>query len=303
VGRTFLCTVTCFDARGALDTAAQAALWERVASAGIGLYVAGSSPGEGYALRREEVAELLRLAVRVARGRVPVRAMGVEPHSAAQMQEFLALAADTGADAAQIYSLDMGHGGKPGERELERYLRGTIEASRLPVVLSSHLYAGYLLPPALVEELAKRHAQLVGINVTTPDVPYLSEIVERLRGRLEICVGGPMHAMTALAMGADGFLCTEAAFVPELCGAVVPHFEAGRFAECHAAYAQVIRWMRAASCVGGMSVRRTKAAMAVFGMAGTGIREPHAPLEPAEIERLRAELRRCGLLAGGPAAS
>jgi 4-hydroxy-tetrahydrodipicolinate synthase len=295
MARTFLCTVSCFDARGALDLAAQRRVWERAAAANVGLYVAGSSPGEGYALARDEVVMLLRLAVEVAAGRVPVRAMGVEPHSAAQMAEFLRLAATTGVDAAQIYSLDMGHGGRPSDDELESYLRSAIEASELPVVLSSHMYNGYLLPPALVEKLAAEYAQIAGINVTTHEVQYTSELVERLRGRLEICVGGPMHALTALALGADGYLCTEAAFVPELCRALAARWEHGDFAGAHAAYAELIRWMRASAAVKGMSVRRTKAMLALQGIGDAGVREPHAPVTSADLEALSASLARHGL--------
>jgi 4-hydroxy-tetrahydrodipicolinate synthase len=297
VGRAWLCSVTCFDAEGALDLAAQAALWERAAAAGVGIYVAGSSPGEGYALRPDEVVALLGLGVEIARGRVPVRAMGVEPRHAPQMQELLSLAKRGGADAAQIYSLDVGHGGRPTPQELERYLRRSLEASALPVALSSHAFIGYLLPLALVEQLAREYPHLVGINVTTPDIPYLSEAVDRLRGRLEICVGGPMHAVTALALGADGFLSTEAALVPARCAELVAAFERGDHATAFAAHAELMRWMRATSVVPGASVRRTKAAMAVLGLAGTGVREPHAPLEPAEIARLRDELARLGLAA------
>jgi len=297
VGRAWLCSVTCFDASGALDLAAQATLWERAARAGVGIYVAGSSPGEGYALRPDEVVALLGLGIEVARGRVPIRAMGVEPRHAPQMLELLALAKQGGADAAQIYSLDVGHGGKPTASELERYLRRSLEASAIPVALSSHAFIGYLLPVSLIEQLAREYPHLVGVNVTTPDIPYLSEVVDRLRGRLEICVGGPMHVVTALALGADGFLSTEAALVPARCAELVAAFARGDHAAGFAAHAELMRWMRATSVVPGASVRRTKAAMAVLGLAGTGVREPHAPLEITEIDALRTELRRLGLAA------
>jgi len=296
MSQAFLVTISCFDAEGALDLGMQRALWERCVAAGVGLYVGSASPGEGYSLDRDEVGALLRLAVEVGGGRVPVRSMGVEPRTGAHMRDLLALASDSGVDAAQVYSLDVGHGGRPTEGELERYLRESIESSRLPLVLSSHMSMGYLLPPALVEELAKDYEQLVGINVTTPEVPYLCEVVERVGDRLEICVGGPMHAITALALGGDGYLCTEAAFVPSLCAEVVRHWDAGKFPEAYAAYADVMKWMRATtSCVEGMSVRRTKAMLALQGLGHSGIRDPFSAIEPAEIETLRQELTRRGL--------
>jgi dihydrodipicolinate synthase/N-acetylneuraminate lyase len=47
---TFCCTVTLFDEKLAWDEAASRHHFARVADAGVGLYVGGSSPGEGYAM-------------------------------------------------------------------------------------------------------------------------------------------------------------------------------------------------------------------------------------------------------------
>ena len=75
----FFVTTTCFDAQGALDLGMQRAVWERTSAAGVGLYVGSASPGEGYALERDEVSALLRLAVEVGGGVVErdVRGQGL----------------------------------------------------------------------------------------------------------------------------------------------------------------------------------------------------------------------------------
>ena len=295
MSQAYFVSTTCMKEDGSLDLDAQRRLWEHVVSAGVGLYVGSASPGEGYALERDEVGALLRLAAEVGVGRVPVRAMGVEPRTGAEMRDLLTLAAESGAEASQIYSLDMGHGGRPTDRELEHYLRSSIEAAPIPVVLSAHMSMGYLLPPVLVEQLAKDYDQLQGINVSSPDILYLCEIVDRVGGRLEICVGGPMHAMTALALGAQGFLCTEAAFVPELCQRVVQCWDAGEHPAAHAAYAEVMRWLRHTSVIEGMSVRRTKAMLFLQGLEAYGLRDPHAALRQEEIDTLRETLGRKAL--------
>ncbi len=102
---TFCCSITPFAADGSLDERALRAHFARLSAAGVGVYVAGSSPGEGYALSRDEVRRCLEIAVAELRGRVPVRAMGVEPRSARDMVEHTALAAACGVDAVQILSL------------------------------------------------------------------------------------------------------------------------------------------------------------------------------------------------------
>ena len=88
---TFVCSITPFARDGSLDEAAARAHFRRMADAGIGVYAGGSSPGEQYALTPDEVERLLRAAVAECKGRVPVRAMGVEPRHARAMREFAAL--------------------------------------------------------------------------------------------------------------------------------------------------------------------------------------------------------------------
>jgi 4-hydroxy-tetrahydrodipicolinate synthase len=291
---TFCCTVTLFDEQLRWDEAASRAHFTRVADAGVGLYVGGSSPGEGYSMSAAEIERLLHVAVETAGGRVPVRAMGVEPRTAEEMCIFLKMAATTGVDACQIYSLDVGHGWKPGPRELERYFRAALESVSIPCIISSHSFMGYNVPVEMLERLAKDYDHLIGVNLTTPDILHLTEAVARLRPRLEIHVGGPMHAITALAMGANGYLSSEAAIAPKLCQDVISHFAARRLAEAHKAYHGVMALMLAVSTMPGASVRRVKAAMRLLGLGGTYPRGPYMPIEEAELTALAKELKAVG---------
>jgi 4-hydroxy-tetrahydrodipicolinate synthase len=297
---TFCCTVSLFDENLKWDEAASRAHFQRVAEAGVGLYVGGSSPGEGYAMSADEIDRLLRVAVEVAGGKVPVRAMGVEPRTAEEMCAFLQRAAKTGVDACQIYSLDVGHGWKPGTRELERYFRAALESVSIPCIISSHAFMGYNAPIEMLERLAKEYDHLVGVNLTTPDIMHLTEAVARLRPRLEIHVGGPMHAITAMAMGANGFLSSEAAIAPRLCQDVIDHFAAGRYEDSFRAYHAVMALMTGVSTMPGASVRRVKAAMRLLGRGGTYPRGPYMPIEEAELTALAKVLRQIGEEHGRP---
>ena len=81
--------------------------------------------------------------------------MGIEPRTAAQMIDFLELAADAGMEAAQLYSLDVGHGHAPTTQELDGYFSEVIEAAPLPVVPSTHQSVGYRIAPELIVDLAQ----------------------------------------------------------------------------------------------------------------------------------------------------
>jgi len=290
---TFCCSVTTFADDGALHLEALRAHLRRLADAGIGVYVAGSSPGEGYALSRDELRRCLETAVDEIGRRVSVRAMGVEPRSAEQMVEFLRLAADAGVEAAQIYSLDMGHGGRPTPETQERYFRTAIEACRIPCVVSSHFFGGYVLDPELVARLARDYEHLVGFNVTSPEIPYLVRVLDAVDGRAAVHVGGPMHALTALALGAQGYLSSEANYAPRTAQRVIERWVAGDHAAAAEAWALLVRLLTGMSDVPGMSVRYAKAMLGVQGFPGTGLRDPHLPL--TDEERARAEARLAAL--------
>jgi 4-hydroxy-tetrahydrodipicolinate synthase len=295
---TFCCSVTPFDAQGRLDEEGALAHFTRIADAGVALYVGGSSPGEGYALSDDELARLLKISVKAGGGRVPVRAMGVEPRHAAGMTHFLKLVADTGVDACQIYSLDVGHGWKPGSAELEAYFRTALEACPLPAILSSHAFMGYNIPIDMLERLAGDYDHLIGVNLTTPDLLHLTDAVARLRPRLEIHVGGPMNTITALALGANGFLSSEAAIAPKLCRSVIDHWAAGRLEQAFEAYGSVMALMVAMSGVPGASVRRVKGAMRLLGLPGGHVREPFAPIVEADLQAIGKALDKVAGLPG-----
>ena len=292
---TFCCSITTFAGDGSLDEAALRLHLRRLADAGVGVYVAGSSPGEGYALSQDEVRRCLETAVDEIGGRVPVRAMGVEPRSAAQMVELVRLAGAVGVDAVQIYSLDLGHGGRPGPETLERYFRTAIEAARIPCVVSSHHFGGYVLEPELVRGLLDDYEHLVGVNVTSPEIPYLVRVLDAVEGRAAVHVGGPMHALTALALGAQGYLSSEASYAPRLARALIDRHVAGDHAGASAAYATLMRLMAGMGDIPGMSVRTVKAMLGALGRPGTGLREPHLPLTDEERARAAKRLAALGI--------
>jgi 4-hydroxy-tetrahydrodipicolinate synthase len=291
---TFCCSVTPFTANGSLDVPALRAHFARQAAAGVGVYVAGSSPGEAYALSRSEIWRCLEIAVHELRGRVPVRAMGVPPRTARDMVEHVELAAECGVDAVQIHSLDLGHGGRSNAATIERYFHTVLEASRIPCVVSSHHSIGYTLEPELLRTLADDYEHVIGFNVTSPDLPYHVRVLDALEGRVAVHVGGPMHALSAIALGANGFLSTEANYAPRLCRSLIEHTRAGDHAAAQAVYAAILSLSAGMADVPGMSVRYAKAAMTALGHCGPHVRDPHVPLTAGELSRVAkrlAELR------------
>jgi 4-hydroxy-tetrahydrodipicolinate synthase len=287
----FTCTVTPFDESGALDLDALAIQLERISSTGMGVYLGSASPGEGHALTAAETEQLYGTAVDLMKGKAPVRAMGVEPRHARQMLEIVAIAERAGIEAMQLYSLDCGHGNVPREDELEAYFDRVLDALSIPGVISSHMYNGYVLPLDMVDRLLTKHDNIAGFNVTNTSLPYVTQFVDVVDGRAAVAVGGAMQALTILALGGQGFLCTDGNIIPAVCMEVIRAHERDDHRAALDAYATVMRFFSLNRFPGG-SMRFLKSAMRTLGLPGHHLRDPFKELTPDEHARVAADLER-----------
>ncbi len=287
---TQVISLTPFDEHDRLDVDAFRAHLARLREAGIGVYVGGGGSGEGYTLTADETRTVLRVAAEELQGHVPVRSMGVEPRSAKDMLELGAMVADSGLDAMQVYSLDAGHGRMPRPDELEAYFCDILDHLPVDAVLSTHQSVGYWLQVDSLRRLVDRYPRITGINVTNNDVTYLIRVIDAVGDRIEVHVGGAMHGLTALALGANGFLTSEANLAPRLVQSVIDRWRADDFAGAADRFARVLRLYAAMAAVGGVS--GTKAALNQLGLPGGYPRRPRLPVPPeweAKIAQILVE--------------
>jgi 4-hydroxy-tetrahydrodipicolinate synthase len=281
---TFVISITPFAEDGAFDEAALRGHLQRMAAAGIGVYLGGGGSGEGYVLTAAETVRLLEIGVEELKGKVPVRAMGVEPRTSDDMIAFMEMAAGTGVEAAQIYSLDQGHGHRPTRDEIYRYFDDVLRAGTLPAVLSTHQSVGYQVPVAMLVEFADRFDHLVGINTSHQDLGYLTALVDALGDRLEIHVGGPQLALTALALGATGYLSSEGNLAPHLCTGVIKAYDDNDARRMGQLFGTLLRL--SATFYGAGGIRATKCALSALGLPGGFPRLPQLPVSDASVPAL-----------------
>ena len=288
---TFVISITPFDREGRLDETALRAHLRRMGAAGIGVYVGGGGSGEGFTLSAAEMRTVLDVAAEELGGKVPVRAMGTEPHSAREMIEFVAVARRSGIDAAQIYSLDIGHGHQPVAREIETYLTDVLESSELPVVLSTHQSVGYRIPIDLIAGLVHRFDHVIGVNCSHADLSYLAQLVDAVGERVDVHVGGPAQTLSALSLGAHGFLSSEGNLAPQLCTSVLQRYTAGDLAGVFDRFGRLLRLHGSFLASGG--IRATKAYLHQRGLPGGFPRKPQLPVSAdtlAQITRVVDDL-------------
>ncbi len=289
----FVISQTAFDAEGEIDWEAFRGHLRRLKDAGIGVYVGGGGSGEGHTLLPDEVEKLLGVAADELVGTVPARAMGVEPRTARQMIEFGRQVAASGLEAMQIYSLDMGHLGRPHDEELDGYFRDVLEGINVRSVISTHYSVGYMIPIELLCELCEDYDSIIGVNCSVSgDFLYLVRLLDELPAHVEVHVGGPMHALSALAMGATGYLCSEGNLAPKLAQSLIDKYAAGDYRGAEEAYSKVmLLFSMAMRGLGG-----GKALASSLGLPGGYPRRPRLDRStPDLIARAQERLAQIGI--------
>ena len=293
---TFVISITPFTADGSFDEPGIRRHLQRMAAAGVGVYLGGGGSGEGYVLSPAEDRRLLEIGVEELAGKVPVRSMGTEPRSAAEMVDQVRVAASVGVDAAQIYSLDAGHGHRPTRPEIQAYFDDVLSAIDIPLIVSTHQSVGYAVPVEMLSGFVERYPQVVGINVTNQDLGYVADVIDAVGERVTVHVGGPAQALTAWSLGATGYLSSEANLAPELCMAVVQAYQKGDAPALSTSFGKLLRLYRALYSAGG--IRATKAVLNRLGLAGGVPRKPQLPIAEAKIDELLALIDQLGARPG-----
>jgi 4-hydroxy-tetrahydrodipicolinate synthase len=224
---------------------------------------------------------------------VPVRAMGVEPRTATEVIELAEDAVAAGLDATQVYSLDLGHGYVPTADEQRAYLGTVLEHAPGDLVVSTHQSVGYHYEPALLGELLAKFPRIVGVNVTHRDLVYVAEIVDVVDGRVDVHVGGPLHALGATALGATGYLSSEGNLAPHLCVALVDRIDAGDHDGAARLHQEIMEVHTATQALGG--IVGAKAALRLLGAPGGWPRRPRLPVAPERAQSLVDVLVRLGV--------
>jgi 4-hydroxy-tetrahydrodipicolinate synthase len=291
----FVISITPFTESGAFDEEAFRLHLRRMVAGGVGVYVGGGGSGEGYTLDGAETERVVAIAVEELSGRVPVRAMGVEPRLAGDMIRYIQMADALGVDACQVYSLDQGHGHRPNEDEIEAYFTDILSAVSSPCVISTHQSVGYQVRVPLLVRLVERFDHVVGINSSHQDHGYLARIIDAVGHRVTVHVGGPAQGLLNLSLGGQGFLTSEANLAPALCASVTNAFDAGDQATVFSSFGKVVRLSDVLYRNGG--IRVTKAVLNSLGLPGGYPRRPQLPVSEQVLATVRASVDRLDLAA------
>lgn len=227
---------TKFTADDRLDIAEMERCFTLQLDAGVhGLIVCGSL-GEASTLEPEEKIAVLKTAVRVAKGRVPVL-LTVVDGSTRRAQALAEAGARNGAAGFMVLP---GVPYRSDPRETLAHYRAVAKAGGLPVMIYNNPVAyGVDITPAMLTELAG-DPLFVAVKESSDDVRRVTKIFNLCGERFRIFTGVDNLALESFAMGAHGWVAGLVCAFPAETVAIWDLAKAGRLAEAVAIY----RWFQ-----------------------------------------------------------
>ncbi|WP_296818140.1 dihydrodipicolinate synthase family protein [Brevundimonas sp.] len=265
-----------------VDLEATAATLEALIRDGVhGLIVLGTC-GENNSLEADEKRQVLKVAVEVARGRVPV-IVGVSEMTTARAVAFARDAESIGADAlmvlpAMVYV--------PTEDELVAHFQAVASATDLPIML-------YNNPPAYrvsiglgaLDKLAGV-SNIVALKESAPDTRRFTDLKNAFGERFVLMAGLDDVALEGLILGSQGWISGLTSAFPRESVALYDAFARGDLKTAVAIY----RWFMPLLHLDAEHdlVQSIKLAEQIMGRGSERVRPPRLPLDGARRAEVTA---------------
>jgi 4-hydroxy-tetrahydrodipicolinate synthase len=204
---------TPFDDNGDVDGEAFERLCDLQITCGATALVVGGTTGEASTLTSKEQGELIRIAVAVSRGRVPVIAgagSNATDHAIALTKDAEATGADAVLSVVPYYN-------KPTQAGLYAHFREIAVSTGLPVILydvPSRTACG--LADATIARLAEL-PRIIGLKDASGDITRPSRLRTLVGPEFRLLSGDDALGLAFLAQGGDGCISVTSNVAPGLC--------------------------------------------------------------------------------------
>jgi 1-pyrroline-4-hydroxy-2-carboxylate deaminase len=239
-----------------------------------GLIVMGTC-GENNSLDPEEKRTILKAAVEVVNGRVPV-VTGVSELDTRRAVAYAKDAEKIGADGLMVLPA-MVYVPKPAE--LVAHFRAVAEATSLPIMLYNNPPAYRVSIGADVLEALSDVKNIVAVKESAPDPRRFTDLINAFGERFEVFAGLDDVALEGLMLGAKGWVSGLTSAFPEESVALVAAADRGDWEEARRIY----RWFMPLLHLDAEHdlVQSIKLAEQIMGRGSERVRMPRLPLEGA----------------------
>lgn len=202
--------VTPFRKDGSLDEAMMRRLVQRQIDAGIDFLVPCGTTGESPTLSHEEHLRVVKIAVELAKGKVPVLA-GAGGYNTREVISMARELAEIGADG--ILSVTPYYN-RPTQEGLFQHYRAIAEAAPLPIIVYSvQGRTGVNVEPATVKRLAGIK-NIVGIKEASGNVSQMAAILNAVPESFTVLSGDDALTIPMIALGGRGVISVVSNEIP-----------------------------------------------------------------------------------------
>ena len=275
---------------GGVDFEAFGDLIEFQVAEGTDAIVACGTTGEASTLTDDEQIDVIRYAVDVVGGRVPVIA-GVGSNYTAHGVELTKRAEAAGADALLHVTP---YYNKASRKGLIAHFKAMADATTLPILLYSVAgRTGMNITPAVCEELSGIE-NIVGIKEASGDISQVVEIARRAPEGFDLYSGNDDMIVPLLSVGGKGVISVLANVAPRDVHDMARKFLDGDISGGYGIQLRAKPLIDALFCE--VNPIPVKAALYMMGKCSYEYRMPLCPLEDANFSMLEKEMRAYGLI-------
>lgn len=219
--------ITIFDKEGEIDKEKTKKFIQHLINEGVhGIFIAGST-GEAPLMNLDQRKEIIDIGVEAAVGKVPLLA-GTGHNSTRIAVELSKYAENAGADAVVVF---LPHYPKPTQEGFYEHYKAIGEAVNISVfVYNCWEQYGVEIAPETVVRLAEE-GYVQGIKDSTFDLDHISRVLRLTGGKITVFTGLETKVLPALALGADGSICTIGNLIPREMVEIYNLFRAGKIEE------------------------------------------------------------------------
>lgn len=268
--------VTPFDSTDSIDTAALAALVDRLVGSGVHAIAPLGSTGELAYLDESEFDTVVDTTMTAVDGRVPV-VVGVSDLTTANTIRRAQYAEKIGADAVMILPVSYW---KLTEREIIQHYTSIGEAIGIPIMAYNNpATSGIDMSPELLVRMFESIDNFTMVKESTGDLSRMQRIAKLSGGQLPFYNGSNPLVLDALRAGAAGWCTAAPCLRPQPCIDLYEAVRTGELQKAQAIYTELKPLLE--FIVAGGLATTVKAGLELLAV---GVGDPRRPLLPLDDE-------------------